>query len=52
MCSSDLIVASTAWVIAEDAKPIAPHLDHAAVAEILKKANLDEMLNSVGQWKP
>jgi carboxypeptidase Q len=46
------IVAATAWVIAEDPKPIAAHIDHAAVAEILKKANLDELLTQVGQWKP
>ena len=46
------IVAVTAWAIAQDPKPIAPHLDHAAVAEILKKAGLDDMLTSTGQWKP
>jgi carboxypeptidase Q len=46
------IVAVTAWAIAEDAKPIAGHLDHAAVAEILKKADLDSVLTFVGQWKP
>jgi len=46
------IVAATAWAIAQDAKPIAPHIDHAAVAQILKKANLDELLTFVGQWKP
>ena len=46
------IVAVTAWAIAEDDKPIAGHLDHAAVAEILKKADLDSVLTFVGQWKP
>jgi carboxypeptidase Q len=46
------IVAATAWLIADDSKPIAPHIDHAAVAEILKKAELDQMLASIGQWKP
>jgi Zn-dependent M28 family amino/carboxypeptidase len=46
------IVAVTAWVIAEDPKPIAPHLDHAAVAEILKNADLDTLLAYIGQWKP
>jgi hypothetical protein len=46
------IVAITAWAIAQDPKPIAPHIDHAAVAEILKKAELDDLLTSVGQWKP
>jgi hypothetical protein len=46
------IVAVTAWAIAEDPKPIAGHLDHAAVAEILKRADLDTILTYVGQWKP
>ncbi len=46
------IVAATAWVVAEDSKPVAPHIDHAAVAEILKKAELDGLLAYIGQWKP
>jgi carboxypeptidase Q len=46
------IVAVTAWAIATDAKPIAPHIDHAAVSEILKKADLDGLLTDVGVWKP
>ena len=46
------IVAATAWVVAQDPKPIAPHIDHAAVAQILKKAELDGLLTFVGQWKP
>jgi carboxypeptidase Q len=46
------IVAVTAWAIADDAKAIAPHIDHAAVAQILKKAELDTLLTSIGQWKP
>jgi carboxypeptidase Q len=46
------IVAVTALVIADDPKPIAQHIDHAAVAEILKKAELDQLLTSIGQWKP
>lgn len=46
------IVAVTALTIAQEDKPIAPHADHAAVAEILKKANLEEFLTKVGAWKP
>jgi carboxypeptidase Q len=46
------IVAVTAFAIAQDQKPIAPHIDHAAVAEILKKADLAEFLTQVGAWKP
>jgi carboxypeptidase Q len=46
------IVAVTAWAIAQQAQPIAPHIDHAAVADILKKANLDEFLTQAGVWKP
>jgi hypothetical protein len=45
-------VAVTARTIANDPKPIAPHIDHAALAEILKKAKLDQMLAAIGQWKP
>lgn len=46
------IVVATAWVIAQAPKPIAGHIDHAAVAEILKKGGLDQLLTDVGQWKP
>jgi carboxypeptidase Q len=46
------IVAVTAWVIAEGPKAVAPHIDHAAVAQILKKADLEDLLTYVGQWKP
>lgn len=46
------IVAATAYAIAETNKPIAPHLDHAAVNDILKNAKLEDMLVNVGVWKP
>jgi len=46
------IVAVTAYVIAQDSKPIASHIDHAAVAEILKKAELDDLLKTLGVWEP
>jgi len=39
------IVAITAYAIAERTEPIAGHIDHAAVGEILKKAHLD-----MGVW--
>jgi carboxypeptidase Q len=45
------VVAVTAYAIAERPDPIAPHLDHAATAEILKKAKLDEFLTDLGVWK-
>jgi len=48
----EVIVAVTAYAIAQSETPIAPHIDHAAVGEILKKAKLDEMLEHVGVWKP
>ncbi len=48
----EAIVAVTAYAIAQTETPIAPHIDHAAVSEILKKAKLDEMLEHVGVWKP
>jgi carboxypeptidase Q len=46
------VVAVTAYAIVQDPKPIAPHLDHAAVAEVIKKTGFDELLQSVGVWKP
>jgi len=45
------IVAITAYAIGEKAEPIAPHIDHAAVGEILKKAKLDEFLKAIDLWK-
>jgi hypothetical protein len=46
------VLAVTAYVIAEQPEPFAPHIDHKAVGEILKKAGLDELLIAVGVWKP
>jgi carboxypeptidase Q len=46
------IVAVTAWAISQRAQAIAPHIDHAAVADILKKADLDTFLTQIGAWKP
>ena len=46
------IVAVTAYALAQSEKPIAPHIDHAAVGEILKDAKLDELLIYVGVWRP
>lgn len=51
--AGEAILAATAWVIANDPKPIAAHIDHDAVAKILKKQEgLVELLTQVGQWKP
>ena len=50
--AGEAIVAATAWMIAENDKPIASHIDHATVGEILKKEKLDELLENVGVWKP
>jgi hypothetical protein len=50
--ADEAIVAVTAYAIAQSETPIAPHIDHAAVGEIVKKAKLEEMLENVGVWKP
>jgi hypothetical protein len=50
--ADEAIVAVTAYALAETEKPIAPHLDHAAVGEILKNAKLEEMVENAGVWKP
>jgi carboxypeptidase Q len=44
------IVAVTAYAVIQDPKPIAPHVDHAAVAEIVKNAGLEDMLKDAGVW--
>ena len=46
------IVAVTAYVIAQIPKPIAQHLDHSAVGQILKTAELDQYLIAHGDWLP
>jgi Zn-dependent M28 family amino/carboxypeptidase len=46
------LVVVTAYAIAESEKPIAPHIDHAAVGDILKGAKLNDLLEYVGVWKP
>lgn len=46
------IVAVTAYALAQSDKPLAVHIDHKAVGEILKSEKLDELLTYVGVWKP
>jgi len=46
------VVAVTAYVLANHETPIAPHLDHAAVAEIVKKAGIEDLLKEEHLWKP
>ena len=46
------VVAVTAYAIAQDPTPIAPHIDHAAVAEIIKSSGIEPMLIDAGVWKP
>jgi Zn-dependent M28 family amino/carboxypeptidase len=48
----EVIVAVTAYAIAQSETPIAPHIDHDAVSEIIKKAKLEDRLVNVGVWKP
>jgi len=50
LTAGSAVVAVTAYAIAERSEPIAPHINHAAVGEILKKAKVDEFLKSVGIW--
>jgi carboxypeptidase Q len=51
LASDSAIVAVTAFTIADSSSAIAPHIDHAAVGEILKKHKLDGFLKAVGVWK-
>ena len=50
LASGSAVVGVTAYVIADRNEPIASHINRAAVGEILKKANLDEFLKSIGLW--
>jgi carboxypeptidase Q len=50
--AGEAIVAVTAYAIAQSETPIAPHIDHAAVEQILKGAKLEDMVENVGAWKP
>jgi carboxypeptidase Q len=50
--AGEAIVAVTAYAIAQSETPIAPHIDHDAVGEILRKAKLEELVEHVGVWKP
>ena len=50
--AGEAILAATAWAIAESEKPIAPHIDRAAVWEILKNAKLEDLVVYIGVWKP
>ncbi|HEY0406018.1 MAG TPA: M20/M25/M40 family metallo-hydrolase [Pyrinomonadaceae bacterium] len=45
------IVAITAYAIADNPSPIAPKLEHEAVAEIIRKAKLENFLKNLGLWK-
>jgi carboxypeptidase Q len=45
------IVAVTAYAVADNLKPLAPRLDHTAVGEIIRKANLENFLQAIGMWK-
>jgi hypothetical protein len=46
------VVAVTAYTIADATEAFASHADHKTVGEILKKVGVDELLISVGVWKP
>jgi hypothetical protein len=46
------VLAIGAYIVANLPHPIAPHIDHAAVAEILKQANLTGYLVAHGDWEP
>jgi carboxypeptidase Q len=50
--AGEAIVAVTAFAIAQSEAAIAPHIDHDAVGQVIKKAKLEDMLENVGVWKP
>jgi len=46
------VLAIGAYIVSNMPQPIARHIDHAAVAEILKQANLTGYLVAHGDWEP
>lgn len=50
--AGEAIVAVTAYAIAQSETPIAPHINHEEVGEILKRTKLEDMVENVGMWKP
>lgn len=52
MNADTAVVAATTYIVANLSAPIATHLDHAHVAEILKKENLTGYLIAHGDWTP
>jgi Zn-dependent M28 family amino/carboxypeptidase len=46
------VVAATTLIIADLPQPIAPHIDHARVYEIIKDAGLEGYLVAHGDWQP
>jgi hypothetical protein len=52
LASGAAVVAVTAYALASSRDAFAPHLDRAAVTELLKPQGLDDTLRSLGWWKP
>jgi hypothetical protein len=52
MNADTAVVAATTYIVANQPAPIAPHIDHAHVAEILKKENQTGYLIAHGDWTP
>jgi hypothetical protein len=50
LASGTAIIAITSYVLAERTEPIATRLNHQAVSEIVKKANLEGFLKAIGAW--
>ncbi|HSE35753.1 MAG TPA: M20/M25/M40 family metallo-hydrolase [Blastocatellia bacterium] len=50
LTAGSAILAITGYAISERSEPVAPHIDHTAVGDILKKAKLDAFLKAIGIW--
>jgi Zn-dependent M28 family amino/carboxypeptidase len=51
LASGVAVLAVTAYALASSTAAFAPHLDRAAVVELLKPEGLDEMMRAFGLWK-
>lgn len=51
LSDASAVMALTAWAVANDPNPIAPHLDHTAITEVLKAKDIGDFLAHSGIWQ-
>lgn len=51
LSDASAVMALTAWAVANHPNPIAPHLDHAAITDVLKDKDIGDFLTHSGLWQ-